>query len=131
MAKKTLVTGASRGIGKAISVALAQAGYDVALAARTVSSSDPTLEHSQSVHKPDSRPLPGSLEGTGERVTQAGREALLLRMDLTDLTSVEAAIAQLVEQWDGADVVVNNGRHIGPGLMDTILDTPIHEYEKF
>jgi NAD(P)-dependent dehydrogenase (short-subunit alcohol dehydrogenase family) len=131
MAKKALVTGASRGIGKAISVALAGAGYDVALAARTVGSSDPTLDHSQSVHKPDTRPLPGSLEETAELVRNEGQDALLLRMDLTELASVEAAVATLVEQWGGADVVVNNGRHIGPGLMDTMLDTPIHEYEKF
>ena len=131
MAKKALVTGASRGIGKAISVALAGAGYDVALAARTVGKGDPTPEHSQSVHRPDSRPLPGSLEETAELVTNEGQEALLLRMDLTDLASVEAAVATLIERWGGADVVVNNGRHIGPGLMDTILDTPIHEYEKF
>jgi NAD(P)-dependent dehydrogenase (short-subunit alcohol dehydrogenase family) len=131
MTKKALVTGASRGIGKAISVALAGAGYDVALAARTVGRSDPTLAHSQSVHRPDTRPLPGSLEETAELVTNAGQEALPLRMDLTDLASVEAAVATLVERWGGTDVVVNNGRHIGPGLMDTILDTPIHEYEKF
>ncbi len=131
MAKKALVTGASRGIGKAISVALAGAGYDVALAARTVGKGDPTSEHSQSVHRPDSRPLPGSLEETAELVANEGREALLLRMDLTDLASVEAAVATLMERWGGVDVVVNNGRHIGPGLMDTILDTPIHEYAKF
>jgi NAD(P)-dependent dehydrogenase (short-subunit alcohol dehydrogenase family) len=131
MAKKALVTGASRGIGKAISVALGRAGYDVALAARTVGKGDPTPEHSQSVHRPDSRPLPGSLEETAELVTNEGQEALLLRMDLTDLATVDAAVATLIERWGGADVVVNNGRHIGPGLMDTILDTPIHEYEKF
>jgi NAD(P)-dependent dehydrogenase (short-subunit alcohol dehydrogenase family) len=131
MTQRALVTGASRGIGKAISVALAGAGYDVALAARTVGRSDPTLEHSQSVHRPDTRPLPGSLEETAELVTDEGQHALLLRMDLTDLASVDAAVATLVEHWGGCDVVVNNGRHIGPGLMDTILDTPIHEYEKF
>jgi NAD(P)-dependent dehydrogenase (short-subunit alcohol dehydrogenase family) len=131
MAKKALVTGASRGIGKAISVALAGAGFDVALAARTVAVSDTTLDHSQSIHKPDNRPLPGSLEETAELVRNEGQEALLLRMDLTDLESVEAAVATLIGEWGGADVVVNNGRHIGPGLMDTMLDTPIHEYEKF
>jgi NAD(P)-dependent dehydrogenase (short-subunit alcohol dehydrogenase family) len=103
----------------------------VALAARTVGKGDPTLDHSQSVHRPDARPLPGSLEETAELVTNEAREALRLRMDLTDRTSVEAAVATLLEEWGGADVVVNNGRHIGPGLMDTILDTPIDEYEKF
>ena len=59
-----LVTGASRGIGKAISVALAEAGFDVALAARTVGKGDPTPEHTQTVHKVDTRPLPGSVEET-------------------------------------------------------------------
>jgi NAD(P)-dependent dehydrogenase (short-subunit alcohol dehydrogenase family) len=126
-----LVTGASRGIGKAIAIDLAKAGYDVALAARTVAKDDPTLDHSLSVHKADTRPLPGSLEETAEEVRAVGREAILLRMDLTDLTSVEAAMSQLLDQWGGAEVVVNNGRHIGPGLMDTILDTPIEEYSKF
>ena len=125
------MTGASRGIGKAISIALAGAGYDVALAARTVGRSDPTMDHSASVHKPDAWPLPGSLEETAELVEKEGQEALLLRMDLTDRASVEAAVGTLIEQWGGADLVVNNGRHIGPGLMDTILDTPIEEYEKF
>ena len=123
--------GGQPGIGKAIAIDLAKAGYDVALAARTVGKGDPTLDHSLSVHKAGHRPLPGSLEETAEQVRAAGREAILLRMDLTDLTSVEAAVQPLLDQWGGAEVVVNNGRHIGPGLMDTILDTPIEEYSKF
>ena len=131
MAGRALVTGASRGIGKAIAIALANSGYDVAIAARTVRSSDPTPEHTQTVHKKDNRPLPGSLEETAALVEQAGRQALLLKMDLTSLESVEAAIGQLTDAWGGVDVVVNNGRHIGPGLMDNIIETPIEQYPLF
>ncbi|GAB2482967.1 SDR family oxidoreductase [Jatrophihabitans fulvus] len=127
-APKALVTGASRGIGKAIAVGFAEAGYDVAVAARTLRAGDPTQEHSQTVHKKDTRPLPGSVEETVALVEQQGRWALPLRMDLTDLGSVETACAHLLEQWGGVDVLVHNGRHIGPGLMDNILDTPIEQY---
>lgn len=131
MAERALVTGASRGIGKAIAIALACSGYDVAIAARTLRSSDPTPEHTQTVHKKDTRPLPGSLEETAAEVEKAGQKALPLKMDLTDLASVEAAIGRLLDAWGGADVVVNNGRHIGPGLMDNILETPIEQYPLF
>lgn len=129
--KRALVTGASRGIGKAIAVALAGAGYDVAVAARTVKRGDPTPDHTMSVHHPDARPLPGTLEETAELVEAAGRRALAVRMDLLDLQSVEAAMAEIDSAWGGVDVVVNNGRHIGPWLMDTILDTPVEEYGRF
>ena len=37
----------------------------------------------------------------------------------------------LLREWGGVDVVVNNGRHIGPGLMDTIVETPIEQYPLF
>jgi NAD(P)-dependent dehydrogenase (short-subunit alcohol dehydrogenase family) len=131
MAGKALVTGASRGIGKAIALALADQGHDVAIAARTLLAGDPTREHSQTVHKKDTRPLPGSIEETAAEIGQRGREALPLRLDLTDLDSVESAMKTLLDRWGGVDVVVNNGRHIGPGLMDTMLDTPIGQYPLF
>ena len=131
MAKQALVTGASRGIGKAIAVALAQHGLDVAVAARTLRAGDTTLEHTQTVHKVDTRPLPGSIEETVAEVEATGQQALAVQMDLTDLAAVERATQQLIDEWGGVDVIVHNGRHIGPGLMDTVLDTPIEQYPLF
>lgn len=128
---KALVTGASRGIGKAIAIDLAKAGCDVAIAARTLKRGDPTLDHTMSIHAPDTRPLPGTLEETAEQIEAAGQKALPVRMDLLDLASVEAAVGEVLAAWGSVDVVVNNGRHIGPGLMDYILDTPVEEYNKF
>jgi NAD(P)-dependent dehydrogenase (short-subunit alcohol dehydrogenase family) len=130
-AKTALVTGASRGIGKAIALSLAEAGYDVAVAARTATRNEPTLDHSVTIHKSDTRALPGSLEETAEMIESLGRRSLQLRMDLTDIPSVESAIATLIDEWGGVDLLVNNGRHVGPGLMDTVLDTPVEEYAKF
>jgi NAD(P)-dependent dehydrogenase (short-subunit alcohol dehydrogenase family) len=130
-APRALVTGASRGIGKAIALALADAGHDVAVAARTVNADDPTLDHSMSIHKKNDRPLPGSLEETAQLIRDRGGEALPVRMDLTDQKSVESGVAEVLDRWGGLDVVVNNGRHIGPGLMDVILDTPLEQYRLF
>jgi NAD(P)-dependent dehydrogenase (short-subunit alcohol dehydrogenase family) len=124
------VTGASRGIGKAIALSLADGGYDVAIAARTVhpgQSHDNTL----TVHKSDTRPLPGSLEETAAEIELRGRQALLVPLDLTDRKAVLAAAESVLAQWGGVDVLVHNGRYIGPGLMDLFMDTPLDAYEKF
>jgi NAD(P)-dependent dehydrogenase (short-subunit alcohol dehydrogenase family) len=126
-----LVTGASRGIGKAIAIELAKAGYDIAVAARTVAEGDAARDHSVSIHRKNDKALPGSLEETADQIRSVGRDVLVLQMDLTDLAMTEAAVQRLLDEWGGAEVVVNNGRHIGPGLMDTILDTGIDEYPKF
>ena len=129
--KSALVTGASRGIGKAIAIELARAGYDVAVAARTVGKGDPVGDHSVTIHRKNDAPLPGSLEETAEEIQALGREAYPLKMDLTDLAGTEAATRELLDRWGGVEVVVHNGRHLGPGYMDTILDTPIEQYEHF
>ena len=66
------VTGASRGIGKAIAVELADAGYDVAILARTVHEGE-AREHSSTLKRSDTSPLPGSLDGTAELIRASGR----------------------------------------------------------
>jgi len=119
-----LVTGASRGIGKACAVHLARSGFDVAILARTLHEGE-EREHSSTVKKSNTSPLPGSLDSTADLVRAAGREAIVLRADLLDRASVAAAAATLLERRGRVDVLVNNGRYIGPGHMDRLLDTPL------
>ncbi len=121
---KSLVTGASRGIGKAIAVHLARAGYDVALTARTQVAGE-EREHSSTVKKTDRRPLPGSLAETALLVRDEGGEALIVPADLLDLQSVEDAARAVQDAWGCVDVLVNNGRYVGPGHMDELADTPV------
>ena len=124
-----LVTGASRGIGKAIAVHLAGAGFDVAIGARTVHEGEPR-EHSSTVARSDTRALPGSLDSTGALIEQAGARALPVYLDLLDRSSLESAVDTVVELWGRIDVLVNNGRYVGPGHMDQILDTPVELLER-
>jgi len=123
------VTGASRGIGKACAVALARAGFDVALSARTVAEGE-TREHSATVRASDTRPIPGSLAATAELVGAAGGDAFVLPADLLDRSSLEGAATAALERWGRIDVIVHNARYIGPGHMDRFLDTPIELIER-
>ena len=86
-----LVTGASRGLGRAISLALANAGADVALGLREVDSA------------PD----------LADAIRAMGRHALPLQMDVRRREQIDAAIGEVVEQWGRLDIVVNNAG-LGP-----------------
>ncbi|MFZ0666906.1 MAG: SDR family oxidoreductase, partial [Acidimicrobiales bacterium] len=119
-----LVTGASRGIGKAIAVHFARAGFDVAIGARTRHEGE-EREHSSTVASSNTRPLPGSLDSTADLVRQQGRRALPVYLDLLDRTSLGTAVATVLERWGPIDVLVNNGRYVGPGHMDLLMNTPV------
>jgi 2-deoxy-D-gluconate 3-dehydrogenase len=84
--KVAVVTGASRGLGRAMAIALAEAGADVALAARS---------------KPD-------LEETAHLVERAGRRALVAPTDVTSYPAVEALMQSAIAALGRLDVVVNN-----------------------
>jgi NAD(P)-dependent dehydrogenase (short-subunit alcohol dehydrogenase family) len=122
--KVAFVTGASRGIGKAIAIELADAGYDVAILARTVHEGE-TREHSSTLARSDTTPLPGSLDTTAELVRALGRRCLAVPGDLLDHPSLVQAAATVLQEWGRVDVLVNNGRYVGPGHMDRIVDTPV------
>jgi NAD(P)-dependent dehydrogenase (short-subunit alcohol dehydrogenase family) len=123
------ITGASRGIGKVCAQHLARAGFDVAITARTVQEGE-AREHSSTLKKSNTKPLPGSLAATAELVEAEGRRALMVPADLLDAASLGAAAATVLERWGRVDVVVHNGRYIGPGHMDLFMDTPIELIER-
>jgi len=124
-----LITGASRGIGKVCAQWLARAGYDVAVTARTVHEGE-AREHSSTVKKSKTNPLPGSLDGTAALIEAEGARALPVAADLLDPVSLGACVATVLERWGRVDVVVHNGRYIGPGHMDQFMETPIELLEK-
>jgi NAD(P)-dependent dehydrogenase (short-subunit alcohol dehydrogenase family) len=127
--KVAFITGASRGIGKVCARHLARAGYDVAVTARTVQPGE-AREHSSTLKKSNTKPLPGSLAETAAEVEAEGRQALMVPADLLDPASLGAAAATVLERWGHVDVVVHNGRYIGPGHMDLFMETPIDLLEK-
>ena len=110
--KVAFVTGASRGIGAASAIALAGAGFDVVVTART-------LEEGKSA---DGRSLPGSLETTAAGVQAKGRRALAIPLDLLDRDSIEGALGAALSEWGRIDLLLNNGIYTGPGSMDLFLD---------
>lgn len=111
-----LVTGASRGIGRATAIALAEAGFDVAVAARTVTDGTRRLEGADDVV------VPGGLDTTAAAIESIGRRAHAVAMDLLDRTSVLAALASTVEALGPVTVLVNNGIYQGPESLMPIAE---------
>ena len=114
-----LVTGASRGIGRASALALADVGFDVAITARTVREGEgkvgpPTSDGGGDVT------VPGSLETTAAEIADRGQRALPITMDLLSAESVRAAAATALDEWGQVDVLVNNAIWSGPGLLDPV-----------
>jgi len=117
-----LVTGASRGIGKAIALALAQVGFDVAITARTEKEGEGRSERNSVRTDEPIVAVPGSLETTAAQIEALGRRALPVRMDLLDPAAVVAAPARVLEEWGRIDCLVNNAIFQGGASMDRVLD---------
>jgi NAD(P)-dependent dehydrogenase (short-subunit alcohol dehydrogenase family) len=114
--KVAFITGASRGIGAESAVALAQAGYRVAITARTLSNGE---RHDHVGHQ---APLPGSLEATAAAVEATGGEALCLRGDILEPQTLVAAAQATIKQFGRIDLLFNNAVYQGTGNMETLLE---------
>jgi NAD(P)-dependent dehydrogenase (short-subunit alcohol dehydrogenase family) len=116
-----LVTGASRGIGRACALALAAAGFDVAFTARTAKEGEGRDDSDAG----NNAAVEGSLERTATEVSSHGVRALPIVADLTDFDSLRAAVEQTTSTFGRLDVLVLNAVHTGVGSMTRITDTPI------
>ena len=127
--KVAFITGASRGIGRGCAIELAKRGFDLVLTARTVTGEE-RFEHSSTVRKSSTAPLPGTLEKTAAEVRALGVDALVVKLDLSVRSDWPAAIDAATARFGRLDVLVNNGRYIGPGHMDPFEETPLELIEQ-
>jgi citronellol/citronellal dehydrogenase len=109
--KTMFISGASRGIGLAIANRAARDGANVALIAKTA--------------EPHPK-LPGTVYTAAQEIEDAGGKALPIVGDIRDGDSVDAAVAQAVEQFGGIDICVNNASAINLG---SITEEPLKRFD--
>lgn len=105
------VTGTSRGIGKALALALAERGVRVVSTGKTVE------EHDR---------LPGTIVETSEEIRERGGESIPIELDVRDEENVRSAIDRTVEEWGRLDFVINNAGAIHFG---DVADTPPKRFD--
>lgn len=114
--KVALVTGGSRGLGRADALTLARAGADVVIADILVESDTSAAAAYGSLAQAAVAQGMVHTEATVEEIRALGRRALALRCDVTDREQVDAAVARTVEELGAVDILVNNAGtldHVG------------------
>jgi citronellol/citronellal dehydrogenase len=106
-----LVTGSSRGIGKALALRLAAEGADVVVAAKSEQSTDR---------------LPGSIHQTAEEIRALGRRALAVPTDVRDDEAIRRTIDRAIEEFGRLDILVNNA---GAIWLQPVLQTPPKRFD--
>lgn len=109
--KTVFITGASRGIGKAIALRCAKDGANVIIAAKTA--------------EPNSK-LPGTIYTAAQEVTEAGGKCLPCVMDLRHEDQIAGAIEAAVQAFGGIDILVNNAGAIDLSGTETVSTKKYH-----
>ena len=95
--KTIFITGASRGIGKAIALRLAQEGANIIVAAKSVE---------------ENPKLGGTIYSSAKEIEIAGGKALPVQLDIRNEEAIEAAVQQAVDKFGGIDILINNASAI-------------------
>merc|ERR1712071_291851 len=112
LAGRTLfITGASRGIGKAIALKAAKDGANIVIAAKTAEA------HPK---------LPGTIYPAAKEIEAAGGHCLPCIVDVRDENQIQKAVNEAVKKFGGIDILVNNASAIS---LTNTLDTPMKKYD--
>ncbi|MEM6343712.1 MAG: NAD(P)-dependent oxidoreductase [Bacteroidota bacterium] len=109
--KTVFITGASRGIGKAIGLRLAREGANIVIAAKTA--------------EPHPK-LPGTIYTAAEEMEAACGKALPVVVDIREESLIQAAVDKCVETFGGIDILINNASAIS---LTGTLQTPMKRYD--
>ncbi len=105
--KIAIVTGGKSGIGRAIALALAEAGADVAVCGRVLED--------------------GELQAMADDIKRLGQRSLALRADISRRTDVDNLVQRVISEFGGIDILVNNA---GNYFMAPLLETPEDDWDR-
>jgi citronellol/citronellal dehydrogenase len=109
--RTAIITGASRGIGRAMALALAERGVHVVVAAK---SDEPVAN------------LPGTIHTVAEEVRDAGAQAHAVKVDVRHEEEIVNMVEQTVARFGGVDILINNA---GALWWERVIDTPPKRYD--
>ncbi|MBI2060420.1 MAG: SDR family oxidoreductase [Nitrospirae bacterium] len=106
-----IITGASRGIGKALALAFAKEGADVVVTGKT--------------DQPDGR-LPGTIHETAKEIQFLGRRALAVKLDVRHEEQIDDMVRRTYEKFGRIDILINNAGAIS---LTDVLSTPAKKFD--
>ena len=109
--KVAIITGAKRGLGKAIALTFAEAGANVAICTRVVAG--------------------GELDAVAEEIRKLGRRSLAIQADTTVKADVDNMVQRVVDEFGGIDILVNNaGIAYGKAGPRPLIETPEEDWDR-
>ena len=112
--KVAVVTGSSRGIGKAIAIALAKLGADVVVTARTVEEKDW---------------IPGTIGATAKEIEALGRRTFSIQADLTHREDIETLVTTVGRKFGHCDILINNAACFGKAAYHSSWELSLKSWD--